>query len=154
MLGSAAGRARWRRAGGRRRLVIGGLACLLVAAVVAAVVQLASFVGRPLLSDDFSQPNGLITNEFAYYNQGNPAARTSPIWLATSGSLFALDNAGWTGIPDAGVPGPTSPGVTNSSVFRVITRRADFQNVAVSFGLFVQRFLPPQRGLDVSWQGV
>jgi hypothetical protein len=154
MRGSAAGRGRWWPARGRRGLVIGGLACVLVAAVVIVAVQLASFLGRPLLSDDFSQPNGLITNEFAYYNQGNPAARTSPTWLATSGSLFALDKAGWTGIPDVGVPGPTSAGVTNSSVFRVITRRADFQNVAVSFGLFVQRFLPPERGLDMSWQGV
>jgi hypothetical protein len=152
--GSAPGRTRWWPVGGRRRLVIGGLACLLVAAIVVAVVQLTSLFGRPLLSDDFSQPNGLITNEFAYYNQGNPAAHTSPTWLATSGSLFALDNAGWTGIPNAGVPGPTSAGVTNSSVFRVVTRRADFQNVAVSFGLFVQRFLPSQPGLDVSWQGV
>jgi hypothetical protein len=121
---------------------------------VVAVVQLTSLSGRPLLSDDFNQPDGLITNEFAYYNQGNPAGHTSSIWIATSGSLFALNHAGWTGVPNVGVPGPTSAGVTNSSVFRVLTRRADFQNVAVSFGLFVQRFVPPQPGLDISWQGV
>jgi hypothetical protein len=36
--------------------------------MVIAVVQLVSFLRRPLLSDHFSQPDGLITNEFAYYN--------------------------------------------------------------------------------------
>lgn len=149
--GIAGGRARWWHRGGWRRGALIAGAGLVVAVV--ALVQLTSS-GRPLLSDDFNQPDGLITNEFAYYNQGNPAGHTSSTWIATSGSLFALNHAGWTGVPNVGVPGPTSAGVTNSSVFRVLTRRADFQNVQVSFGLFVQRFVPPQPGLDISWQGV
>jgi hypothetical protein len=152
--GRPAGHPRLWRRGGRRRLVIVGAGCLALALIVIAVVQFVSFQGRPLLVDDFNQPNGLITNEFAYHNQGNPAARTSPVWIATSGSLFALDHAGWTGVPDVGVPGPRSVVANNSSVFRLVTRRADFQNVAVSFGLFVKRFITPQSGADVSWRGV
>lgn len=153
-LGQPTGRARGRYGGGRRRLVKLGAACLVIAVVVVGAIELTSYLGRPLLADNFNQANGLITNEFAYYNQGNPSARTSPVWLATSGSLFALDHAGWTGVPNIGTPGPTSAGANNSSVFRVVTRRSDFQNVAVSFGLFVQRFAAPQQGTDVSWQGV
>jgi hypothetical protein len=121
---------------------------------VGAAVEFVSSRGRALLVDDFNLPNGLITNEFAFYNPSNPSARTSPLWLATSGSLFALDHAGWTGVPDVGTPGPASAAVNNSSVFRVVTRRADFQNVTVSFGLFVQRFMMPQSGNEVSWRGV
>jgi hypothetical protein len=139
---------------GRRRVaaVIG--ACAAAAVIAAGAFSLASLSGRPLLSDEFSQPDGLITNEFAYYNPHNSAARVSPVWIATSGSLFARDHAGWTGIPDVGTPGPASSRVTDSSVFRVVTRRSDFQNVAVSFGLDVQRFAPAPGGTDLSWQGV
>jgi len=121
---------------------------------VVAAVGLISFLGRPLLSDSFDRPDGLITNEFAYYNPGNPAARTSSVWIATSGSLFVRDHAGWTGIPDRGAPGPQSAKVTDSSVFRIVSRRADFQNTAVSFSLLVQRFDSPQGGSDITWQGV
>jgi hypothetical protein len=128
-------------------------ACV-AAAIIAGAFELTSLSGSPLLSDDFSQPDGLITNEFAYYNPDNAGARTSPVWIATSGSLFARDHAGWTGIPDVGTPGPGSSPVTDSSVFRVLTRRTDFQNVAVSFGLDVQRFAQPPTGTDLGWQGV
>jgi hypothetical protein len=136
---------------GRRTVVFAGLAAIVM---VIAVVQLVSFLRRPLLSDHFSQPDGLITNEFAYYNPHNPAARVSPIWIATSGSLFVRDHAGWTGIPDQRSPGPLSAGATDSSVFRIVTRRAGFQNAAVSFSLFVQRFAVPPAGTDPRWQGV
>jgi hypothetical protein len=123
-------------------------------AVVVAGIELASLLQRPLLSDNFDQPDGLITNEFAYYNPHNPAARVSAIWIATSGSLFARDNSGWTGVPDQRSPGPDSAGATDSSVFRVVTRQAGFQNVAVSFSLFVKRFAAPPGGKPLSWQGV
>ncbi len=118
------------------------LAIVLVLAIVALVVlQVIAMVNRPLLADDFSQPNGLITNEFAYFNPRNRAAVRSPTWIVTSGSLFVQDHAAWTGVPDRGDPGPRSAALTDSSVFRVVTRRADFLNVTVSFSLLVQRFL-------------
>jgi hypothetical protein len=133
--------------GMRRRLIIAGIAAVIA---IITVAELVSFRRQPLLSDDFGQPDGLITNEFAYHNPHDPAARISPVWIATSGSLFARDHAGWTGVPDRAAPGPLSAGATDSSVFRVITRQAGFQDVTVSFSLFVQRFLPA----PTSWQGV
>jgi hypothetical protein len=129
------------------------LVCLTTVVVV-VVIELISFLSRPLLFDNFDRPNGLITNEFAYYNQKNPAAVASSVWIATSGSLFARDHAGWTGVPDTGTPDPQSAKRTDSSVFRIVTRRTDFQNIAVSFSLLVQRFYSPQGDTDVTWQGV
>jgi hypothetical protein len=57
-------------------------------------------------------------------------------------------------VPDRGQTGPRSASATDSSVFRAVTRRADFQNVTVSFGLLVQRFLSAQAGLTPGWLGV
>jgi hypothetical protein len=121
---------------------------------VAALVFITMKRHQPLLVDDFNQPNGLVTNEFAYFNPGNRAAVRSPIWLVTSGSLYARDGSGWTGVPDVGQTGPKSANATDSSVFRAVTRRADFQNVTVSFGLLVQRFLSAQNGPTPGWEGV
>jgi hypothetical protein len=125
---------------------------VIVAAVV--VLQVIRILNRPLLVDDFDQPNGLITNEFAAYNPHDPAAVQSPVWIATSGSLFARDGAGWTGVPDTGTPGPRSLSVTDSAVFRIVTKNENFQNVSVSFSLFVQHFMPGQGGVMPSFQGV
>lgn len=133
---------------GRMALVV--LAVLVIAAVTAVIMV----QHRPLLSDDFSGPDRLVTNEFAYFNPSNPAAVRSSTWIVTSGSLFVHDNTGWTGVPDRGSPGPTSATVTDSSVFRAVTQNADFQNVTVSFGLLVQRFVPPATGKTPGWQGV
>ncbi len=124
---------------------------LLAVAIVTVVILMQQ---RPLLVDDFSGPNGLVTNEFAFFNQHNPAAVRSPTWIVTSGSLFVHDHAGWTGVPDQGPPGPRSATMTDSSVFRAVTRRTDFQNVTVSFGLLVQRFVPASDGQTPGWQGV
>lgn len=127
---------------------------LLAIVVAVAVQQVIALLHRPLLADDFSQPNGLITNEFAYFNPHDSAAVRSPTWIATSGSLFARGGAGWTGVPDRGAPGPKSATKTDSSVFRVVTRRTDFQNVAVSFSLLVQHFMLAAGGPEPGWQGV
>jgi hypothetical protein len=126
------------------------LAVVVVAAVTVVIVR----QNEPLLVDDFSEPNGLVTNEFAYFNPGNSAAVRSATWIVTSGSLFVRDHAGWSGVPDRGLPGPRSATVTDSSVFRAVTQRDDLQNVAVSFGLLVQRFMPVATGAAPGWQGV
>jgi hypothetical protein len=126
----------------RRPTRLGVLAIVLLTAIIAIVVQqVIAMLNRPLLADNFDRPNGLITNEFAYFNPDNRAAVRSPTWIATSGSLFVQNKAAWTGVPDRGDPGPRSAPVTDSSVFRVVTRRADFQDVTVSFSLLVQRFM-------------
>jgi hypothetical protein len=129
----------------RRPTRLGVLAMVVLAAILAiAVQQVIAMINRPLLADNFDRPNGLITNEFAYFNSHNRAALQSPTWIVTSGSLFAQDQAAWTGVPDRGDPGPRSANVNDSSVFRVVTRRTDFQDVTVSFSLLVQRYLTVQ----------
>jgi hypothetical protein len=125
---------------------------MITGVIVAHQVIMAS--NHMLLADNFDQPNGLVTNEFAYFNPGDSAAARSPTWIVTSGSLFARGNAGWTGVPDRGLPGPRSATMTDSSVFRAVTRRADFQNVTVSFALLVQRFVATPGTAAPSWQGV
>lgn len=151
MVSAAAQRhARSSRSRLRKWLGCTALAVVVVAAVIVVIVR----QHEPLLVDDFSGPNGLVTNEFAYFNPGNRAAVRSATWIVTSGSLFVRDHAGWSGVPDRGLPGPRSATITDSSVFRAVTRRDDFQNVAVSFGLLVQRFMPAATGTAPGWQGV
>jgi hypothetical protein len=60
-------------------------------------------------------------------------------------------------VPDTGTPGPRSLHVNDSAVFRVVTKNDNFQNVSVSFSLFVQRFMPGtpgQASTMPSFQGV
>lgn len=59
----------------------------------------------------------------------------SPDWQMTSGSLFAADGAGWSGIPDGTEADATSSNGNDSAVFRLNTSRFDFGDVAVSFDL-------------------
>ena len=139
-----------------RRLTRRGVVLIVALVIVVALVGLlvVRILTRPLLVDGFDQPNGLITNEFAAYNPGDRAAVQSPVWIATSGSLFARDGTGWTGVPDTGTPGPRSLHVTDSAVFRIVTKNDNFQDVSVSFSLFVQRFMSGQGGAMPSFQGV
>src|SRR5215475_7655227 len=153
--GSSAGRRVRRLVQDGRPTRLGAAALGLAAVVVGAVLWLVIIMlHRPLLADDFNRPNGLITNEFAYFNPHDPAAVRSPVWMVTSGSLFARDGTGWTGVPGRGLTGPRSATMTDSSVFRVVTRRSDFTNVTVSFALFVRRFMPLPGSGAPSWQGV
>lgn len=88
-----------------------------------------------LFSEPFSYPDGLITNEYAYSNPNDNDSHVSPVWQVTSGSLFAKAGRGWSGIPDGRSPGPDSNPYNDSAVFRVRTRRTDFNNVSVAFKL-------------------
>jgi hypothetical protein len=106
-----------------------------------------------LLTTSFPQ-QGLVTNEFAYEHPLSPQAVVSPIWEATSGSLFGRDGAAWTGVPDGVAPGPTSAAHNDSAVFRLRTRRADFNNVAVSFQLRVNRFVTTPRTPAQAYDGI
>jgi hypothetical protein len=138
----------------RPRWLVVTVSAVILAALIIVVTVVRHDLNAPLLTDDFRQPNGLVTNEFAYFNPRDPASVKSPVWLVTSGSLFARDHAGWTGIPGVGSPDPRSAAATDSSVFRAVTRDADLRDVAVSFGLLIQRFVTA-RGADLpSYQGV
>lgn len=98
----------------------------------------ASWVGLVLLSDAFPGPNGpgsLITNEYAFVELGGVR---SDVWEVTSGSLFWRAGAGWTGRPSADCsPDLDSTPCTNSGVFRLRTRRADFVDARLDINLRV-----------------
>jgi hypothetical protein len=110
---------------------------------------------QALLTDDFATPNGpngLIANEYAFWNPRAMAVR-SPVWQLTSGSLFSRGGHGWTGPPDLVVPAADSSNGTNSRVFRLRTRRADFGSVRMEVWVRVDGFTPRSRG-GRAWDGV
>jgi hypothetical protein len=121
-----------------------------VGALAAVVLALLSFAAvgsshrrQPLLTDSFSHPRGpnrLITNEFALYNPRDPGAVVSHRWQMTSGSLFSRNGVGWSGVPDLTAPNAHSTNGTNSSVFRLRTRRSNFGNVRVEVDIRVLRW--------------
>ncbi len=68
-----------------------------------------------------------------------------PYFKMTSGTLFARKGNGWTGPPDA---------TTNSAVFRMVTVRRDFLNVAVGLELNTLRMVSSAKLPSVAWDGV
>ncbi len=118
--------------------------------------------GSVLLFDSFGAQDGLVTNEYAYFNPSDPAAVQSSTWQVASGSLFASGGQAWTGVPDDGTPNPGSTNATGSSTFRLLTRRSNFGDVTVSFmlqnvGLGASATTPAAAGDGVGivlrWQG-
>lgn len=106
-----------------------------------------------LLSDSFTVPDGLITNEYAYWNPDAPGSRSSPTWEMTSGSLFARAGAAWSGIPDTIEPNSTSSNGTDSAIFRMVSRRKDFTDVSVSFRLRRDGLISTAATPAVAWDG-
>jgi hypothetical protein len=131
---------------------VGGLIPLGVLGLVAGL--LLSHSAPPLLVATFPGGHRLITNERAYYDPRAPGVRISRSWMVTSGSLFSADGAGWTGVPDDISPNALSSNGNDSAVFRVVTRRADFANVSVSFQLRVAGLVSTPRTPAESYDGV
>jgi hypothetical protein len=109
--------------------------------------------GRLLFAASFPA-NGLVTNEYAFYNPLEPRAALSSAWEVTSGSLFAANGAGWTGRPDGQPTDARSSSSTDSAVFRLRTRQSDFADVAVSLRLFVNRLVTTPRTPPQAYDGV
>ena len=105
------------------------------------------------MSDSFDVADGLITNEYAFWNPGSALSRTSPVWEMTSGSLFARSGAAWSGIPDDANPNATSSNGTDSAIFRLVTKRKDFTSVGVSFRLRHDGFSTTASTPSVAWDG-
>jgi hypothetical protein len=106
-----------------------------------------------LFAESFgSYQNGLITNELSFWSPATPGTRHSEKWELTSGSLFAQEGVGWTGVPDNVGPNALSTNGNNSAVFRLTTKRADFGSVSVSLELLnlglTQTNNTPATGLD------
>jgi hypothetical protein len=130
---------------------------LLVLAAVGGALAAATAgpaSAATLLSDDFSQPNGLITNAYAFWNPSKPGIATSPIWAVHSGSMFAKDGMGWSGVPDDAKPDACSCNGTGSAVMRAATRRTDFGDVDVSFDLVNQGLSTTGSTPAVAWDGL
>jgi hypothetical protein len=134
----------------RRGLTVFGLGGL---ALVAAAVLAHRVLESPdvLFAPRFPQATTLVTNEYATYNPRAPGSRRSPNWIATSGSLFARDGAGWTGAPDNHRPDVTSASGTGSTVFRVVSRSSGFGNVSIRMHLRVDSLLASSKQ---AWDGV
>ncbi len=107
-----------------------------------------------LFQDAFDRPDGLVTNEYAYWNPTLPDAVVSPDWEMTSGSLFTRDGHGYTGVPDDVGPNAQSTNGTDSAVFRLTTKENDFGNVAVSFDLDMLGLTTTATTPAVAWDGL
>jgi hypothetical protein len=129
-------------------------AAVIVGLMVGLYLGLTSERGPRVLFEAKFGGHGLVTNEYAYHNSGDPHALRSSQWVATSGSLFASGGAGWSGIPDGRAPDSTSSNATDSSVFRLRTRADHFENVAVAFELRIARLVTTPRTPAQAYDGV
>jgi hypothetical protein len=123
---------------------------------LAAVSTAAPFqaTGNVLFQQKFERSDGLITNEYAYWNPDDTTAMRSPDWEMTSGSLFASGGAAYSGPPDRIGPDATSAKATDSAVFRLNTSRYDFGNTSVTLALRVRRLSSTSATPAVDWDGV
>jgi hypothetical protein len=148
----------------RRGVLVGGLvlgAAVVGAAGVGAAVELGgSGSGGSAAQAGSVQPfaasfpaSGLVTNEFAYREPNSPQAHDSADWIVTSGSLFAQDGDGWTGVPDSGETGTDSAKYNDSAVFRLVTRRRDFGAVKVATAVKVDQPITTPRTPASEWDG-
>lgn len=110
--------------------------------------------GEVLVADEFSRPDGLITNEYAYWNSSAPDRIVDGTWSMTSGSLFAAGGSGWSGLPDNREPNATSSNGTNSAIFRMISKRTGMSGVEVSFRLRNDGFSSTLSTPEVAWDGI
>jgi phosphodiesterase/alkaline phosphatase D-like protein len=106
-----------------------------------------------VFSDNFDRVDGLVTNEYAYWNPTASGIVVSPDWDVTSGSLIVSDRRGWTGIPDNVHPDKLSSNGTNSAVFRMISKKSDFADVQLDFQLLNQGFVSTLGTPAVAWDG-
>ncbi len=134
-----------------------GLLGILVFVSLSGQINVRSPVGATaslplktiLFEDDFNYPDGLLTNEYNYYNPNDPQSVHSETWTMTSGSIFAQDQSAWTGVLGSCSPNPTSSNCTNSNVFRLISKEIFAGNVNISFS-FRQN---GNMGTSQSWYG-
>lgn len=94
--------------------------------------------GPLLVDDDLDRPAGLITNQRAQ-------SVRDAVWQVTSGSLFAVGGRAWSGMPDDVRPDPESRWATNSSTFRMLTRRSDLRDIRAELTVTTVGMLDPDR---------
>jgi hypothetical protein len=126
---------------------------MLLGCATAVLLAHASRSAPAMLEDHFTGPDGLIASEHPEVLVGDRRARRSPIWRMSSGSLFRRAGEAWTGRPDAG-PDACSCRANGSAVFRMVSRRADFDDAAMSFALRTVGLTATERTPARSWDGV
>ncbi|MFI5931841.1 hypothetical protein [Actinoplanes sp. NPDC051494] len=118
-------------------------------------VELVERAGRVSSSFKPTFPvDGLVTNEFTYWNPADPQRSESRDWEMTSGSLFARNGAGYSGKVDGGSPGVRSATDTGSAIFRLNTRDFSFGDVQVSMNLNITGLTSTPRTPTTDWDGV
>jgi hypothetical protein len=128
---------------------------MLISAAVAPPMAPEPSGGGALLQDTFSYPDGLVTNEYSHWNPTSSSATKSGIWEMTSGSLFAQNGTGWTGVPDGCSTSSTySSPCTASDVFRLNSVEHDFGNVTVSLDLLNNYLTSSSRTPAEAWDGI
>ena len=114
----------------------------------------ASSSPSALFSDSFGAADGLLTNHYAFWNPADPNAFRSPDWEMESGSVYRQSGSAWTGNPTDNIPNLTSSNGSGSQVFRLWTKRSDFNNVRVEMDLRNNGFTGGGLYPAVSWDGV
>lgn len=118
-----------------------GLLKLAVVSMLASAAGRAHALPPPLFEEGFNRPDGLFVGA---------AAPASPDWEALSGSLWVSGAAGWTGVPD----NAAGSKATGSSVFRLLTRRADFTDTSLGLSLVNRALSATSTTPPVPWDGV
>lgn len=88
--------------------------------------------GKHLLIEGFPYPNGLVTNEYAFRHT---SPYTNNKWEMDSGTLYASNGVGYTGVPDDTSPNIGSTNGNNSQVFRLTSKAYTFGNVRIQCAL-------------------
>lgn len=99
------------------------------------------------------EQNGLVTNEWAYWNPTDSSGVKSRFWQATSGSLFARNGDGWTGSPDSVNPDRLSSRGNNSAIFRLVSHDR-FSDVTVSVRILNVGLLTTSRTPSQEYDGI
>ncbi|MEV7685508.1 hypothetical protein ACFW1F_14020 [Streptomyces bungoensis] len=136
-----------------RRALLGGV---LTAGAAAGAALVLYGSGRHRAAAPFTPVftgAGLVTNEYAFRHPHAAGARRCRDWVVTSGSLFTVHGAGWTGVPDTGFTGPDSARSTDSAVFRLVSRRRDFGAVSVTTWVRLQSPVTTARTPAQDWDG-
>ena len=104
-----------------------------------------------LLFDDFTGPDGVITNHYAFWSDDESAYRDD-IWEMESGCALRRDNTLWTGVPTSNLPNRDCSNGSGSEVFRLWTKRS-FTDVSVTFSLRNNGYVAGAQG-ERSWDGI
>lgn len=111
---------------------------------------------KELLVDRFDGPDGLITNEWAYWTANDPRAVVSPVWQMTSGSMFRKGGQMWTGVPDGRYVSndARSESWNHSALFRANTVKSDIKDAQIAFRLTNMGYVSTSPDGVQAWDGI